>query len=98
MKKIIGVRKKYKVFGRGSLEFLKPENIGVLAYIRSYEEQNVLCIANLSRTAEFVELNLSKYAGKFLLELFTGKIFPEIKDNNYILTMQPHSFFWFEIK
>ena len=98
MKKLITVRKKYKVFGRGTIEFLKPENTAILAYIRSYKDENILCIVNLSKTAEFVELNLSKYAGKSLIEIFNRKIFSEIKENKYIFTMQPHSFFWFEIK
>jgi len=98
MKKLITVRKKYKVFGRGTVEFLKPENTAILAYIRSYEDKNILCIVNLSKTSEFVELDLSKYAGKSLIEIFDRKIFPEIKGNKYVFTMQPHSFFWFEIK
>lgn len=98
MKRLIAVRKKNKVFGRGTIEFLKPENTAILAYIRSYKDENILCIVNLSKTAEFVELNLSKYAGKSLIEIFDGKIFSEIKGNKYIFTMQPHSFFWFEIK
>jgi len=98
MKKLITVRKKYKVFGRGTIEFLKPENTAILAYIRSYEDENILCIVNLSKTSEFVELDLSKYTGKSLIEIFDRKIFPEIKGNKYIFTMQPHSFFWFEIK
>lgn len=98
MKKIIAARKKYKAFGRGSLEFLKPKNTRILAYIRSYEEQNILCIVNLSKTSEFVELDLSKYSDKSLVEIFDQKVFPEIKGNKYIFTMQPYSFFWFEIK
>ena len=97
MKKLIAVRKKHKVFGRGTVEFLKPENTAILAYIRSYEDKNILCIVNLSKTSEFVELDLSKYVGKSLIEIFDRKIFPEIKGNKYVFTMQPHSFFWFEI-
>lgn len=98
MKKIIAVRKKHKVFGRGVLEFLKPENTRILAYIRSDEDENILCIVNLSKTSDFVELDLSKYAGKSLTEVFDRKKFPEIKNNKYVFTMQPHSFLWFEIK
>ena len=97
-KNLIDVRKKYKTFGRGAIEFLKPENTRILAYRRSYKDENILCIVNLSKTSEFVELDLSKYAGKSLIEIFDRKIFPEIKDSKYVFTMQPHSFFWFEIK
>jgi len=97
MKKLIAVRKKHKVFGRGTVEFLKPENTAILKNSTSYEDKNILCIVNLSKTSEFVELDLSKYVGKSLIEIFDRKIFPEIKGNKYVFTMQPHSFFWFEI-
>ncbi len=98
MKKIIATRKNYKIFGIGTLKFLKQKNTKILAYIRNYKEQNILCIINLSQTSEFIELDLREYEGKSLIEIFDRKEFPEIKGNKYIFTMQPHSFFWFEIK
>jgi maltose alpha-D-glucosyltransferase/alpha-amylase len=98
MKKLIETRKKYKAFARGAIEFLKPKNHKILAYIRSFEDEKILCIVNLSKTAEFVELDISKFDGHNLVEIFNKKVFPKIEGSKYIFTMQPNSFFWFEIK
>jgi len=98
MKKMIAVRKKYKAFGKGTIEFLKPKNNKILAYIRAFEEEQILCIANLAKSAEFFELDLSKFNEKQLIELFGQSVFPRINDQKYVFMMQPHTFFWFEIK
>lgn len=98
MKRIINTRKKYKAFSRGTLEFIKPKNQRILAYVRTYEDQTVICVVNLSKTAEFVELDLSKYDGNALVEIFDQRPFPKIAGDKYVFTMQPHSFFWFEVK
>ncbi len=97
MRKMIEVRKKYKAFGRGTIEFLKPKNHKILAYIRSYEYEKILCLVNLSKKAEFVELDLADYDGSVLIEIFDESIFPKIAGSKYVFTMQPHSFFWFEM-
>jgi len=98
MKKIISVRKRHKSFSRGDITFLTPKNNKILAYIRNYENEKILCIVNLAKTPEFVELDLSEYAGNDLVELFHQTVFPEITEQKYFFTMQGHSFFWFEIK
>lgn len=96
MKKIISIRKKYKAFSRGTLEFLRPRNTKILAYFRAYEDEKILCLVNLSANSEFVELNLSKYGITSLLEVFGGNIFPHIAGDRYVFTMHQHSFFWFK--
>jgi len=97
MKTLIAARKKYKAFGRGSIEFLKPNNHKILAYVRSYEDEKILCIVNLSKHSEFVEMDLSKYDGFTLMEILGQSIFPKIAGDKYVFTMQGHSFFWFEM-
>lgn len=98
MKKLIAIRKKYKAFGRGSIKFLKPQNFKILAYIREYQDEQILCIVNLAKTAEFFELSLSEFEGKELIEIFGKNVFPKTHHHKYVFIMQPYSFFWFEIK
>jgi len=70
---MLALRKRYDVFGRGDLEFLHPENRRVLAYLRSDEERSVLIVANLSRFAQYVELDLSRFRGSAPVELFARR-------------------------
>lgn len=98
MKKMLAVRKKYKSFGRGTIDFLKPKNNKILAYIRAYEDEKIFCIVNLAKTSEFFELDLSAFNGHNLVEIFGQSVFPKIDQQKYVFMMQPHSFFWFEIK
>jgi maltose alpha-D-glucosyltransferase/alpha-amylase len=97
MKRIIGVRRQYSVLGRGSLEFLHPENRRVLAYLREYDGQTILCVANLSRFAQYVELDLGRFAGRVPVELIGRVHFPPVGDLPYLLTLGPHDFLWFEL-
>ncbi|CAN5565548.1 maltose alpha-D-glucosyltransferase [soil metagenome] len=97
MKRIIGVRKKYKAFGRGTLNFLHPGNRKVLVYLREYEDESVLCVANLSRSAQPVELDLSRYDGRVPVEMLGGTSFPPIGELPYFLTLPPHAFYWFRL-
>jgi maltose alpha-D-glucosyltransferase / alpha-amylase len=98
MRNMIALRKLFKVFGRGSLEFLRPENRKVLAYVRRYENDNVLCVANLSRFAQPVELDLSALAGMVPVEMLGYTEFPVIGRNPYPLTLGPYGFYWFELQ
>jgi maltose alpha-D-glucosyltransferase/alpha-amylase len=98
MKRIIGLRKRYRAFGRGSIEFLHPNNRKVLAFIRSWEDEQILVVVNLSRFAEYVELDLSAYRGQVAVELFGGRPFPPIGDLPYLMTLGPHSFYWFRLE
>jgi maltose alpha-D-glucosyltransferase/alpha-amylase len=96
-KRIIRVRGAHPVFGRGSLEFLSPENRRVLAYLRELDGQTILCVANLSRFAQYVELDLARYEGRVPVELIGRVHFPRIGQLSYLLTLGPHDFFWFEL-
>ena len=97
MKRIIRVRRSHPVFGRGTLEFLHPENRRVLAYLREHEGVSILCVANLSRFAQYVELDLSRFQGRVPIELIGRVHFPPIGELPYLLTLGPHDFFWFEL-
>ena len=97
-KRLIALRKQYKAFGRGTLEFLNPSNQRVLAYFRRYQDETILVVANLSRFAQAVELDLHKYNGHTLVEMFGRTEFPAISDQFYPLTLGPNSFFWFALE
>ena len=98
MKRLIALRKRHRAFGRGTLEILRPENRKVLAYVRQHESEQILCIANLSRYLQAVELDLTKWKGLVPVELFSGNEMPVVGDAPYFLTMGPHSFYWFSMQ
>lgn len=97
MKRIIAIRKTYQAFGRGSLEFLRPGNRKILAYLRVYTDQTILCVVNLSRYAQPVELDLSRYRGHLLVEMFGHTAFPPIGDLPYLLTLPGYGVYWFRV-
>lgn len=97
-KRMIRIRKKYPVFGRGSIEFLYPENRKVLAFLRSDGTQTVLVVANLSRFSQPVELDLKRYQGMRLVELIGETPFPIIREEPYFLSLGPHGFYWFRVE
>ena len=96
-KRLIALRKRHPVFGRGTLEFLHPRNRKVLAFIRRSGDDVVLVVANLSRFVQYVELDLSPYQGTIAVELFGGTPFPRIGELPYLLTLGPHGFYWFSL-
>jgi maltose alpha-D-glucosyltransferase/alpha-amylase len=98
MKRLISLRRQYKAFGKGSIEFLEPENRTVLPYIRRYKGEVLLAVANLSRFVQPVELDLSEFRGWIPVELIGRTDFPMIGDLPYFLTMGPHSFIWFKLE
>ncbi|MBI2910126.1 MAG: maltose alpha-D-glucosyltransferase [Chloroflexi bacterium] len=98
MKRLIALRKRYCAFGHGSLEFLYPENRKVLAFVRRYEEERILVVANLSRFVQSAELDLSAFEGLAPVELFGRTRFPAIKRAPYFLTLGPHDFYWFTLE
>lgn len=98
MKRMIALRQQTSVFARGKLQFLLPENNRVLAYLRTLDQQTILVVANLSRFSQFVELDLSEYRGCTPTELFGQTPFPRIGELPYLLTLGPHSFYWFSIQ
>src|SRR5437879_3893536 len=98
MKRLIALRKRHRAFGRGTLELLRPENRKVLAFVRRYESEQILCVASLSRFLQVVELDLSHWKGLVPIELFGSTELPPIGDTPYYLTLGPHSFYWFSLE
>jgi maltose alpha-D-glucosyltransferase / alpha-amylase len=97
-KRLISVRKSSKVFGRGSLTFVRPANRSVLVYVRQYENEVVLCIANLSRSAQAAEIDLATWRGRAPFELLGRTNFPPIGEGPYLVTLGPYGFFWFLLR
>jgi maltose alpha-D-glucosyltransferase / alpha-amylase len=97
MRRLIGVRKAQKAFGRGTQEFLHPVNKRVLVFLRRYENEIVLCVNNLSRYAQPVEVDLREFSGLVPVELWSCEAFPTIGDLPYFFTMAPHGFLWFRL-
>ena len=97
MRRIIALRHHHTVFGRGSIEFLYPENAKVLAFVRADEHERVLVVANLSRFAQSAALDLHEYRGARLFELFGGTEFGQVGEGQYQLTLGPYGFYWFAL-
>jgi maltose alpha-D-glucosyltransferase / alpha-amylase len=97
MRRMLAVRRGSKAFGRGRLSFLNPGNRKILAYLREYGEESILCVANLGRSAQPVELDLSKYRGRVPLEMMGRTAFPPIGELPYLLTLPACGFYWFRL-
>ena len=97
MKRLLHLRKQSPAFGRGSLTFLNPDNQRILAFMREYDGEHILVVANLSRFSQAVELDLSTYAGMTPVEVFGRIPFWEISEEPYLLTLGPHCFYWFHL-
>jgi maltose alpha-D-glucosyltransferase/alpha-amylase len=95
MRRVIAVRRQYAVFGRGGYKLLYPKNRKILAYLREQEDTTILCVANLSRTPQAVELDLSEFQGRVPIELDGHSLFPPIGQLSYLLTLPPYGFYWF---
>jgi maltose alpha-D-glucosyltransferase / alpha-amylase len=95
MKHLIALRKQYRAFSRGSLRFLLPENPRVLAFTREWADERILVVANLSRFAQAVELDLAEFRGGRPVEMFGRTAFPGIGTTPYLITLGPHAFYWF---
>ena len=98
MRRVIALRKQFKAFGRGTVEFLSPENSRVLAFLRMYQDERILVVANLSRFVQYAELDLARFKGMVPVELFGRTEFPAITEKPYLLTLGPHLFDWFSIQ
>jgi maltose alpha-D-glucosyltransferase/alpha-amylase len=97
MRRLVKVRQQHKAFGRGTFQALDPNNRRVLVFLRRYGDEVILCVNNLSRFAQFVELDLREFAGQTPLEMWGKIAFPPIGDLPYLLTLGPHNFLWFRI-
>jgi maltose alpha-D-glucosyltransferase/alpha-amylase len=98
MRNMIGLRKLFPAFGLGDLAFIEPVNRRVLAYLRRYDGDTILCVANLSRSVQPVELDLSAFAGFTPVEMIGYTDFPVIGRAPYFLALGPYGFYWFELQ
>jgi maltose alpha-D-glucosyltransferase/alpha-amylase len=99
-RRMLAVRKRHQAFGRGAQQFLYPGNRKILAYLRVHpnatgDDESILCVYNLSRTAQAVELDLADLAGRVPVDLLGGAAFPPIGQLSYLLTLPPYGFYWF---
>ena len=97
-KRLISVRKSTLAFGRGTMAFIRPVNRSVLAYVRQHGDEVILCVANLSRSAQATELNLSAWKDRIPLEMLGRTRFPPIGELPYMITLAPYGFYWFQLK
>jgi len=97
-KRLIAVRKSTLAFGRGTMTFIRPENRSVLCYVRQYQDEIILCVANLSRSAQATELDLSAFKGRIPLEMLGRTRFPAIGELPYMITLAPYGFYWFQLE
>ena len=94
-RRILAVRKEHKAFGRGTLRFLYPKNRKAFAYLREHDGETILCVANLSRSAQAFELDLAEFAGQHPVEMLGNAVFPVIGQLNYLISLPPYGFYWF---
>jgi len=97
-RRVIAMRKNFKAFSRGSLEFLNPDNPKVLAFLRRWESEIIVVVVNLSRFAQSAELDLSRYAGYVPMEVFSRNPFRPIRKSRYVITLGPHAYYWFALQ
>jgi maltose alpha-D-glucosyltransferase/alpha-amylase len=98
MKRLIALRKRSKALSRGSIEFLEPDNHKVLTFLRQYQEERLLVVANLSRFSQPVEIDLSAFIGFQPVEMFGRIAFPVVGDAPYLMTLAPHTFYLFTLE
>jgi maltose alpha-D-glucosyltransferase/alpha-amylase len=98
MKALIKTRNSYRVFSRGTMEFFRPSNHRVLAYIRELGNEKILVVNNLSSSAQAVELDVQRYKGYIPIEMFGRNLFPRFGDLPYLLTLGPYQFYWFRLR
>jgi maltose alpha-D-glucosyltransferase/alpha-amylase len=94
---MLAIRAEHEAFGRGSIRFLQTDNSAIIAYLREYREECMLCVANLSNTPQATQIDLAERAGNVPTELFGGAKFPAIGNKPYPLTFQPYSYFWLSV-
>ncbi len=101
-RRMLAVRRDHRAFGRGAQRFLYPTNRKILAFLRELEnedgsDETILCVYNLSRSAQAVELDLAAFSGRVPMEILGGTAFPAIGQLTYLLTLPPYGFYWFQL-
>jgi maltose alpha-D-glucosyltransferase/alpha-amylase len=97
MRRLIALRRRHPAFGHGTIEFLRPENRRILAFIRQHGDETLLVVANLSRFSQWTHLDLSRFEGRVPIELFGSVEFPRIGREPWLTSLGPHAFLWFRI-
>ena len=97
MRRMIAIRRANTAFGRGALRFLYPQNRKVLAYLREHENETILCVVNVSRAPQAVELEIAEFSGRTPVEMTGGAAFPRVGDLPYLLTLPAYGFYWFQL-
>jgi maltose alpha-D-glucosyltransferase / alpha-amylase len=97
-KRLISVRKSTLAFGRGTMSFIRPANRSVLVYVRQLGDEVILCVANLSRSAQATQLDLSAWKDRIPLEMLGRTRFPPIGELPYMITLAPYGYYWFQLK
>jgi maltose alpha-D-glucosyltransferase/alpha-amylase len=95
MRRMIALRKRYRTFGRGTLEFVPNDNRRILSYVRQDEEHLILVVANMARSVQPVHLDLQRFRGRYPVEMIGNTEFPTVGTDPYFLTLGPHGFYWF---
>jgi maltose alpha-D-glucosyltransferase/alpha-amylase len=98
MKNMLYLRRQHRAFGRGRIEFLNPANEKILAYVRQYQNDTILCVANLSRHVQPVHLDLAKFHTLVPVEMLGKTPFHTIEKKPYFLSLEPHGFYWFKLE
>jgi maltose alpha-D-glucosyltransferase/alpha-amylase len=98
MKRLIAVRKKTRVFGRGTLQFLRSANESVLAHAREYEGETLIAVHNLAGSAQPVELDLRAWRGHTPVEMLGDTRFPTIGAGPYFISLTPYGYYWFRLQ
>jgi maltose alpha-D-glucosyltransferase/alpha-amylase len=96
-RRILAIRKQHQAFGRGTIEFILPDNPSILVYLRRYETDTMLCVCNLSSRVQSVSIDLTSLAGLSVVEAFGGSEFPPISSGEYPLVLGPFGYYWFDI-
>ena len=96
-RRMLATRRQHVAFGRGTIRFLFPSNRRVLAYLREHEGETIMCVANMGRSPQAVELELSEFDGRVPVEMTAGSAFPPIGQLTYLLTLPPYGFYWFKL-
>src|SRR6266436_4010270 len=97
-RRVIAMRKNFRAFSRGALEFLNPDNPKVLAFLRRWGNETIVVVANLSRFSQSAELDLSRFAGCVPMEVFSRNLFRPIRKTRYVVTLGPHAYYWFALQ
>ncbi len=98
MRGVIALRKRYKAFGRGRMQFLQSDNKKVLTFLRTYGQENILVVANLSRYSQAASIRMPDHVGFRVKALFSDNEFPRVTEVPYVVTLAPHTFFWLALE